>query len=164
MALSDRYMPRDGDVVKYLPDARFERWWCREGTAIGNVGQDGSTLLVDTYWGAHGSDPHVLTTTEIAGAELVFNIADYDELDQYASYSAEKWARYAPADRREITSQHGLQRRYFVRRGAREDLPTQIANARERVDDAESEVRVAQHNLDWRRRELAALEGAMADA
>lgn len=152
---------RVGDVLRYTPQPRFQGQadtrWCREGTALATERRDGSTLILDTYWGSM-SDAHVLTDAELATAELIFNVGDYDELDQYRSGSREQWLRYAPEDRQRITSQHGLQCRWFIRKDASESLATQIENAREAVRDAEGKVESAQWRLDWAKRDLAELE------
>ena len=147
------------DVVRYTSERRDR--WCREGTAIA-CGDD--AILVDTFWGGYGSDSHVLTPDERATAEVLFNIADYDELDRYNHGSEGTWRKYAPGDRTVITSQHGLQRRWFVRKGAQPNLPTQIQNAREAVAQAEEKLSSAQWWLDSARRELAELEATAQPA
>jgi hypothetical protein len=141
---------KPGDVVRY----EAPRGWCREGTAI--TGDDGR--LVDTYW---LNDNHVLTDEEIATAELVFSLGDFDELDRWRSHeSRAKWEQYSPADRETVTSQHGLQVRWFVRKGAQPDLATQIENARQAVADAYEKLRNAERDVDYARRKLARLEAA----
>ena len=138
---------KPGDVVRYEAPSG----WCREGTAI--TREDG--ILVDTYW---LNDNHVLTDEEIVTAELVFNLADYDELDRYQRNSAEIWKTYSPTDRETVTSQHGLQVRWFVRKGARPDLQTQIENARQALTDAESKLQSAEARVRGARRDLEQLE------
>lgn len=144
---------REGDVVSYTPAPQFpgqrDTHWCREGLAL--VGATG--LLVDTYW-ASMSDAHVLTDAEIATAVLRFNVGDFDELDRYRAGGRDQWMRYAPKDRELITSQHRLQARYFVRKGASEDLATQIANAEQELGDAQSKLQSAQWNVERAQREL----------
>lgn len=147
-----------GDVVSYFPDERYDRWWCREGTAIVEI-RDGQVLLFDTYWGfGPSSDPHRLTPTEIATAKVQFNLHDYDDVrDEW------RWERFAPEDRAVITAQRGLQRRWLVRKGASEHLPTQVENARERVREAEAKVASARSSLAWEQRQLAELEARAAN-
>jgi hypothetical protein len=145
---------RAGDVVKYVPADRFDRWWCREGTAIATQ-RDGDIILVDTYWGS-GSDNHVLRDDETATATLKFNLGDFDELPSRPGVRL-AWGKYAPADRELIPSQHGLQCRYFIRKGAAESLPTQVENATQALIDAESELRSAQWRVESRAKELAEL-------
>lgn len=144
----DKYKLRDGDVVSYTPTDR----WCHEGTAIA-VQRGNRMLLLDTYWGSH--DPAVLTESETASAALMFNLADYDELDRYLHSSPVTWEKYAPADRQLITMQHGLQRRWFTRKGAAPDWRTQIDNAhkafRKRTDALDS----ARRQVEWARQDLA---------
>lgn len=102
---------RENDVVRYVPERQSR--WCRECLAVA-VMWSGRLVLVDTFWGLRYSDDHVLTDAEASTAELVFNTDDYDELPQYGGGSRDLWERYAPADRERITSQHGLQARWFI--------------------------------------------------
>ena len=144
-----------GDVLHYTPLRKFEPRWCREGQAL--VDEHGRAL--DTYWGIDSfSDRHCLTAEELATATVVFNVGDFEMLDKYARSSQAQWETYSPLDRAVITSQHGLQSVYYIRKGAQPDLETQIENARERVEDAERKLSSAQSGLEWCRRELAALE------
>jgi hypothetical protein len=144
---------RPGTVVRYTPDpSRHDPRWCREGYAIA----DSDGVLLDTYWQS-GGDSHRLLPVELATVEVLFHLDDYDELDRYSKGSPPQWQTYHPNDRRRITSQHGLQARWFVRKGATPDLSTQIANAEDKVREAEDEVRCAQQRLDWKRQDLAAL-------
>lgn len=142
---------KPGDVVAYKSERRDR--WCREGLAIATQWRSGKVVLVDTFW-ATMSDAHVLTTAEEASAELRFNVADYDELPYRAD---DQWRSYAQEDRALITSQHGLQRRLFVRKGATEDLPTKIENARQALASAEEEQRRSEWRVEDRKRDLAAL-------
>lgn len=144
---------RPGDVVRYAPDpSRHDPRWCREGMAIA----DERGILFDTYWGS-GGDNHRLNAVEVATAEVIFNVADYDELDRYARASRGIWETYHPDDRRVLTSQHGLQRRWFIRKGADPDMATQVASAEEKVLEAEEAVASAQRRAEWAREELADL-------
>jgi hypothetical protein len=135
---------RPGDVVRYEPESR----WCHDGYAIaqhhGNLA--GELVLVDTYWSGSGG----LVRPE--SYEVLFNLADYEEVP------VGKWETYASADREYIPVHSGYRTRHLVRKGATPDLSTQIENARERVSDAEQQVRSAQWSLDYARNELAALE------
>lgn len=148
---------RPGDVATYTPDDKpMDRWWCKEGTAIA-VQRGDEVWLCDTFW---QSDPRPITPTEAETAVVQFNVEDYEEIR-----GKDAWEKYAPADRQVVTSQHRLQASWLVRKGATEDLPTQIENARERVREAESAVRSAENALDWERRQLAELEAkATVDA
>lgn len=144
---------RAGDVVRYEPDpSRHDPRWCREGMAIA----DDRGVLFDTYWGS-GSDNHRLLAVEIASAELLFNLADYDELDRYDRATKGIWETYHPDDRRFVSSQHRLQFRRFVRKGATPDLATQIANAEEKVREADEAEASARRHAEWARVDLAAL-------
>lgn len=125
---------RPGDVVRYDPAEHH----CREGMAIAYE-RHGNVVLLDTFWDGYG-DRHMLTADERDTAQLSFNLNDYDELDQYNRSSPGNWGKYAPDDRRTITSQHGLRKRWFIRQGATEHWPTQIDNARKEVATRESDV------------------------
>lgn len=138
-----------GDVLDYIP----ERYHCREGVAV--VMESGTP--VDTFWSLSG-DSHALTDAERATAGLRFRLSDYRKLGESWDDKKAEWLTYAPADRQVITSQHGLQRTYYVRIGSEPDLATQISNARERVAEAEAEVRAAEGFLERRREDLAELE------
>lgn len=145
-----------GDVVRYETLTMPSRH-CREGWAIARTRDDDSVYLLDTFWGS--GDTHVLTDEEIATAELMFNLADYDELDRYRSHeSRAKWETYRPADRETVTSQHGLQVRWFIRKGAQPDLATQIDNARQGVADAYEKLRSADFGVELAWAELKRLE------
>lgn len=142
---------RPGDVVKYEPASN----WCRDGYAIAKQERDGSVVLTDTYWtSSSGGDTIDAETTPF---EFLFNLADYEEK------RIGEWEKYAPADRRYIPKHAGYHTVHLVRKGATPDLSTQIENARERVTEAEDALRMAQHSLDWRRRELAELEDRTAE-
>lgn len=136
---------QEGAVVRYQPDpSRHSPTWCREGTAV--INDQGAAF--DTYWGS-GSDSHRLTSDELATAEVLFLLEDFDELDRHAHGTKDKWETYHPDDRRLITSQHGLQRRYFIRKGADPSLTTQIDNARRRLDEAHEELASAARRVEW---------------
>lgn len=137
---------RAGDVVRYEPKST----WCRDGYAIAKARRDGSVALYETYW-AGGGDDNIVAP---AVCEVLFNLADYEEKPKYV------WETYAPADRQHIPKHAGYRTVLLVRKGARPDLSTQIKSARESVTEAEEKVRSAQHDLDWRRSELAVLEAA----
>ena len=150
--------PTAGDVVRYEPDGGNR--WCREGMAVAQLRGDGEGRIVyiDTYW-AGMSGSHILTAAEATTVERLFNVGDYDELPRGCRLgSADKWAKYAPADRQVVTSQHGLQRRWFVRKGASEDHATQVENARVRLAEAESKLRSAQWSVESAQRDLANIE------
>lgn len=149
---------RAGDVLRYTPE-RGNRW-CREGLAeVSFFNGNRDWILCDTFWNC--GDRYVLTTAEIKSGEVLFNVNDYDELPERSG--RDRWERYAPEDRAAITSQHGLVKRLFVRKGAVEHLPTQIINARERLELAEGDLRYAEQKVARAKQELAALEAASND-
>jgi hypothetical protein len=117
--------------------------------------------LVDTYW-VGGGDSHIVRGEELRSIEVLFHLDDYDELDHWRP-DQQKWMTYAPADRQRITMQHGLQQRLFIRKGATPDLATQIANAEEKVREAQEAVRSAEWRLEWAQKDLGAL-AATAEA
>ena len=117
---------------------------------------DRDGVLCDTYWGS-GNDNHRLLPVELASAEILFNLADYDELDRFAHGSKGIWETYHPDDRRVVSSQHRLQFRWFVRKGAAPDHATKIANAEQKVTDCRVAVESAQWQLEWAQRDLDAL-------
>lgn len=142
---------KPGDVVSYSP---ADGWHCREGMAY--VTDNGTAL--DTYWNFTGdSDSHALTCAELQTAKLLFNVGDYDALDVYSDSSRETWETYRPDDRGRIASQRGLREALYVRRGAKPDLATQIANAEEAVQQALSQVMSAERTLRFRQQELESL-------
>lgn len=143
--MSEPYAP--GTVVRYISERTD--YWCREGMAV--AGKDGR--LVDTYWEST-SDAHVLTAAEQATVTVEFCIGDYRELDRHERHT---WEDYHSDDRQEITAQHGLRRRLFIRIGAEPDLDTRIENAREAVRLGEGIVARAESNLARRREVLAEL-------
>lgn len=128
---------------------------CRQGTAI--VHEDGR--VVDTFWGlSGGNDGHVLRTSELEDAELLFKLGEYRQLGQHWDKCEEEWLTYAPADRELIGSQHQHQSTYFVRIGAEPDLETQIRNAYEKLREAEEALQSAGHKIEWAARDIALLE------
>lgn len=157
--MADQSHPRQswsaGDVLSYVP------WWhhCREGVAF--VWDDG--VARDTFWRHTDTSAERLTESELATAELRFNVNDYEALDLYAHSSRPTWMTYHPDDRGRIPSQHGLQEALFLRKGSKPDPSTQIANAQAAVEEAESELRSAEHRLERCRQDLAALQGGLAD-
>jgi hypothetical protein len=136
---------REGDVVRYAP----ERDWCRDTTATVERRRDGLVLL-DTYW---TTDRPVLSTIEAATAKVLFNLNDYERVNHRSDFE-----RYAPDDRRELSTQHGHCPRFYVRKGAQPHVPTILDNYRRDVEDAERMVASAQASLEGCRRVLAMYE------
>lgn len=149
---------KENDVVKYAVPRH-----CREGFAVAHL-RNGKLILRDTYWLRDDDLSYVLTADEVANAELLFNIDDYDELDRHDRSTPMTLATYAEADRAQIPMQHGLTIRYFVRKGATPDLATQVANARALVSQRRDEVRTAQLTLARAESELARLDSELAAA
>ncbi|HEY0889339.1 MAG TPA: hypothetical protein VGE38_07000 [Nocardioides sp.] len=152
---------RPSDVITYTSDraARGERdaYWCLEGLAV--VDDEGRAF--DTFWGS-GTERHLLTETERATAKFVFNLAEFDELDRWRP-DIEKWMSYAPDDRGRVTSQHRLEQRLYVRKGAKPAREVMIENARAKVAEAEADAAHAQRMLLLAQEDLAALVAAPDD-
>ncbi len=127
--------------------------WCREGLA--EVTKRG---ILDTYWGPDGTENSPLTESEKASAVLLFDSADYDELDRYSSSSKHRWEQFHPDERKKTTEQHGCYTRWFVKKGAKPDLGTKIANARVRLSEAEQQLKSVKWSVESRTRELEELE------
>ena len=137
-----------GDVYTYTPKQHH----CTEGLAI----EDERGRLYDWYWGG-SRDPMLdkIVSRDAEDLTLIANLGDYELTPRDGRESNRE---YAPEDRLVITSQHGHQRTYYVRKGAKPDLGTKIENAREALRDAEQAARSAQHGVEWARRQLAQLE------
>jgi hypothetical protein len=137
-----------GDVYTYTPKQHH----CTEGLAI----EDERGNLFDWFWG--NSRDSMLDKRVARDAEdlkLIANLADYELTPRDGRESNRD---YAPEDRLTITSQHGLQRTYYVRKGSSPDLATKIANARSEVVKAEVDLSSAQFNVKWAKGKLAELE------
>lgn len=157
--MSTTYQP--GTVLTYQTDrsAAGERdaYWCREGMAV--VNDDG--IALDTFWQS-SSEAHRLTSTELERAEVLFELREFDELDRWRP-DRQKWLTYAAEDRQSITSQHQLEQRLFLRKGAKPHRETVLDNLRTAMAEAESEFRSAERRLQHAQEDLAALEAAPAD-
>ena len=125
---------KPGEFYRFTPDNHH----CTEGIAA--VEENGT--LNDTFWGSAYDNP--LSETERATLELYFDSADFDEIKH--SLAQQKFEKFHPDDRRRVTSQHGLQGRYFVRKGAKEDIATQIKNTEAWIEQATAELRSAERN------------------
>lgn len=139
------------NVYTYTPAQRH----CREGWAT----KVEHRVYLDTFWGC-GGNGHRLTDIEIESLVLQFNTDDYIELDENARGIRDVWLTYNLDDRRSIPSQHGLQRRYFVRKGSAPDRLTMIENAVEKVREAKREAESAQRWVDLAEQDLARIAAA----
>lgn len=128
---------------------------CREGLATEERG-----VLLDTFWGSGYGDRHRLSDVERASIRFRFDTDDFEEVHARGGAPKEWWDR-APKDRSVISSQHGLQARYFIRKGSQPDPETRIENAQRAVDEAESALRSAEATL---RRAREALDEAQDGA
>ena len=136
----------EGDVLSYRPAEH----WCRQGQAVVVQVRGGNLIAIDTYWGINPCmEAHILTAEELKGAELEFNMTDFEALDFHSPASKAVWDTYHPDDARVIGSQHAHQKHYFIRKGATPDLGTQIANAENVVAERKDDVRSAQAALRW---------------
>lgn len=137
-----------GDVYTYTPDQHH----CTEGLAI----EDERGRIIDWYWGnSRDAMFDKIVSRDAADLNLVANLGDYDLTPRDGRESNRE---YAPEDRLVITSQHGLQRTYYIRKGAIPDLATKIENARADLRDAESAARSAQFRMERAQDTLARLE------
>jgi len=136
-----------GDIYTYTPKNNH----CTEGLAI----EDERGRLYDWYWGSsRDSMLDKIVSRDAADLEFVANLNDY-ELTARDGLESNK--DYAREDRLVITSQHGYQRTYYIRKGAKPDLPTKIENARQRIIEAEAGLRSAEFKLQWAQEDLVAL-------
>lgn len=136
-----------GQFYRYSPKTN----WCHEGLA--EVTKHG---ILDTYWGG-SSETSPLNEAERASAVLLFDSADYDELDRYNSGSKYRWEQHNPNERQKITEQHGCRTRWFIKKGAVPCIDTKIQNALDRLEEAEVELRSAKYRVESRTEEIARL-------
>lgn len=137
-----------GDVYTYTPKEHH----CTEGLAI----EDERGRLYDWYWGgSRDSMLDKIVPKDAADLRLIGNLNEYQLTPRDGRESNRD---YAPKDRLVITSQHGYQRTYYIRKGASPDLSTKIENARDRLAEAQSELSLAQWRVDRAQAELASLE------
>lgn len=150
---------KPGDVLTYRPDpSRHDPNWCREGMAIVNA--EGTAF--DTYW-ASGSEAHRLQADELTTAEVIFNIGEYEELDGNRHGIRRTWETYREDQRQVVTSQHRLQARFFVLKGAQPDLDTQVMNARAALEKAREELVSAGRAIEWCTADLTRLQVKRGD-
>lgn len=141
----------EGDVYTYTPAQRH----CAEGLAI----EDERGRLYDWFWGSsRDSMLDKVVSRDTADLELIANLNDY-ELTPLGGRETNR--NYAPEDRLVITSQHGLQRTYYIRKGSKPDLATKVANARAYLATTESELRSAQFRVQRAQEELSELEASL---
>ena len=122
--------------------------YCREGVATEENG-----AMFDTFWGS-GGDRHRLTATEKSSARLRFDTDDFEEVRTHVRGEPQEWLDRAAGDRETISSQHGLQRSYWIRKGSEPSYEMRLANAMEKLDDAERGLRSAQLSVEWAREEV----------
>jgi hypothetical protein len=140
------------DVYTYTPKQHH----CHEGLAI----EDERGNLIDWFWGNSRDsmlDKHVRRDAE--DLKLIANLGDYELTPRDGRESNRE---YAPNDRLVITSQHGLQRTYYIRKGAMPDLPTRIENARYALREAESAASSAKFQVEYAQSVLAELVASAA--
>jgi len=137
-----------GDVYTYTPTQHH----CREGLAI----EDERGRLYDWFWGS--SRDSMLDKVVPRDAQDLTFVANLNDYELTARDGRESNSEYAREDRLVITSQHGLQRTYYVRKGAKPDLATKIENARTELREADEKARQAHRNVEWAQKKLARLE------
>ncbi len=121
---------------------------CREGVAT----QEENGLF-DTFWGGSG-DRHRLTDSERGSRRFKFDTDDFEEVARYSRGVPSEWAERHPDDRETIPSQHGLQQRWFIRKGSQPDYATRLANAEAALEEAESKLRSAESRVRWAREDV----------
>ena len=142
--MGNEYKPRHKDVIDYQPYNQ----WCHEGTAI--VEWDNKLKkhrYYDTYWRTDKKE-----VNEPRGASLMFNLNEVRQVSEY------EWDKYADDDRYILSSQHHLQKSFYVRKGASESISKQIEDARIKVEEKRYAVDSAVRDLEWEWKKLAKLE------
>jgi len=138
-----------GDVYTYNP----ENHHCMEGLAVENE----RGRIIDWFWGGDvvGNQVIDIIDPKVTDLEKIANLNDYELTPRNGRESN---ADYAPEDRLVLTAQHGLQRTYYIRIGAKPDLATQIENAEYALEEAKSEARSAQYRVERASEALAKLK------
>lgn len=135
-----------GDVYTYTPKSRH----CMEGLAVENE----RGIIIDWFWSGDAVGNQAVSP----GAEDLTKIANLSDYDLTPMNGRKSNKDYAPEDQLVLTSQHGLRRTYYIRKGAEPDLTTKIENARKRLEQAESDARSAQFQVERAREDLDRLE------
>ena len=137
-----------GDVYTYTPEQNH----CTEGLAI----EDERGRLHDWFWGSsRDSMLDKVVSRDAADLTLIANLDDYELTHRDGRESNQD---YALEDRLMIHSQHGLQRTYYIRKGASPDLATRIENAVRHLEEAQSNERSAKYKVERAQNTLAELE------
>ena len=135
------------DVYTYSP----KEYHCTEGLAIEND----RGLLIDWFWGGDVVSHRQYVDRDAEDLKLIANLNDYELTPRDGRESN---CNYAPEDRLVITSQHGLQQTFYIRKGSIMDLATRIKNACERLEEAQSEMRSAQRRVEYAQEALNEIE------
>lgn len=140
--------PKPGDVLSYMGSEPH----CRQGTAI--VVEGGRAF--DTFLGVDPCDSsYWLRPDEIAKADVIFNLADYELFaTAWESDARDSWEGYHPNDRQRIRSQHQYQQTLYLRPGAKPHLATRIEKARSELERAEAILHGATRGVRWARKRL----------
>jgi hypothetical protein len=128
------------DVYTYTPEDRH----CLEGLAIENE----RGTIVDWFWRGEVVWNQVVRR-DAADLTKIANLDDYELVPSNREYARE--------DRLTITAQHGHQRTYYIRKGAKPDLATRIENARAALREAMSEADYARRRADRAQEDLERL-------
>lgn len=159
---------KDNDVFRwsYKSDIgnSVSTYWCKSRIAVVRNGS-----LCDTYWMHYGddgnwsglSDGHWWTPAEAAERlELEYqgNLSDYDRIEDYRA------KLYAPADILDMRHGNDPRRPLFLRKGAKKDAATMLAEVQYRIEKAESEARMAQWAIERLTEDKAKIERGELDA
>lgn len=126
---------REGDVFEFRYSQAYrdkhpgDLHWCFEGTVIVRKGE-----LCDTYWGMNGYSEPRIVKTEWGALEFVVNLDDVRPCESY------EHVYYDDSDCFVITSQHGLQRACFVRKGAEKSSAKLLRVIDERLREKRDEL------------------------
>jgi hypothetical protein len=146
--------PKDGDVFQFTYSQ--ESWesarrgighgdlrWCFDGQLVFRDG-----LLCDTYWGLNwrGDNGRYFQVGEAQAKGTLEYVCNLNEVEKIPHYDYEL---YADGDAFNLSHQHGCDRYYVKRRGARKDAARMIAAVHKKVEDARHEVERAVRNLEY---------------
>lgn len=140
------------DIYKFQYNAAererlsFSADHCFEGTLRARPFEDGSYLLIDTYWGIEGNG-RSFTPEE---AELKGTLTFYCNLDDVEPIKDYEQAYYADDDLFTVSEQHACVPRcvhWFKRKGAVRNADKMLRVIAQREDDAHRQAESAADNL-----------------
>ena len=150
------------DAVQIIPGAYYtfdrDEHHCVEGIVYADLVRSEGIVLRDTFWGPRGSTTFMvghnhLSEAERASLRLLFN-PDGGWREATRNDVPED---FDPDDVRRVTSQHGLQKKVWIRDGAQPSLAIRIFNAQERLREARSAAESAICTVEHHAMEVARL-------